>query len=185
MDEIAACARALLGSTIVSQSAAALITEVEAYGGTDDPASHAFTRTARSEIMYGPPLRLYVYFSYGVHWCANVVCGPGGTAGAVLLRAGRMVSGLDEARRRRGVDAPEHRLASGPANLAKALGIDGGDNGADLDDHSGIHLVRRTGVAPAIAVGPRVGVSEAADTPWRFWIDGDRTVSAYKRSPRA
>lgn len=178
-------ARSLLGSRLVHGDVAVELTEVEAYAGPLDPASHAFMRTPRSEIMFGPPLRLYVYFSYGVHWCANVVWGDEGTAGAVLLRAGRVVHGADEARRRRGVTVAEPLLARGPANLAKALGLDGDDNGADLTDPSGIHLEMRTGPAPVTIDGPRVGISKAADVPWRFWVDGDSSVSTYKRSPRA
>lgn len=177
-------AHSLLGSRLVNGEVAVEITEVEAYAGPLDPASHAFTRTARSEIMWGPPLRLYVYFSYGVHWCANVTWGPEGTAGAVLLRAGRIVEGAEVARGRRGASVPDRRLASGPANLTSALAIDGTDNGADLTDEDGIHLELRE-TDPTIAAGPRVGISKAADVPWRFWIDGDETVSAYRRSPRA
>jgi len=184
-DDVLRFAQSLLGSRLVSGDVAVVLTEVEAYAGPLDPASHAFTRTPRSEIMFGPPLRLYVYFSYGVHWCANIVWGDEGTAAAVLLRAGRVVSGLEEARRRRGVATPDHRLASGPANLTKALAIDGADNGADLTADEGIHLEFRTGPAPVIIAGPRVGISKAADVPWRFWIDADASVSAYKRSPRA
>lgn len=184
-DDVVHFAQSLLGERLISGDVVVELTEVEAYAGPLDPASHAFTRTPRSEIMFGPPLRLYVYFSYGVHWCANVVWGDEGTASAVLLRAGRVVSGADEARRRRGAATPDRRLASGPANLTKALGIDGENNGADLNDKAGIHLELRTGTAPVIACGPRVGIAKAADVPWRFWIDGDRSVSAYKRSPRA
>ena len=178
-------AHGLLGSRIVSGDVVVELTEVEAYAGPLDPASHAFTRTPRSEIMFGPPLHLYVYFSYGVHWCANIVWGEEGTAGAVLMRAGRVVSGLEVARQRRGAAVPDQRLASGPANLTKALGIGGTDNGADLTDADGIHLEWGAGPIPLIVAGPRVGISKAADVPWRFWIAGDRAVSAYKRSPRA
>jgi len=184
-DDVLGFARSLLGARLVNGEVVVELTEVEAYAGPLDPASHAFTRTPRSEIMFGPPLRLYVYFSYGVHWCANVVWGEEGTAGAVLLRAGRVVAGVDEARRRRGAATPDHRLASGPANLTKALGIDGNDNGADLTDKAGIHLELRAGPAPTVATGPRVGIAKAANVPWRFWIEGDPSVSSYKRSPRA
>lgn len=185
VDGLLTFAHGLLGSRIVNGDVSVVLTEVEAYAGPLDPASHAYTRTARSDIMFGPPLRLYVYFSYGVHWCANVVWGPEGTAAAVLLRAGRVVSGLEEAHQRRGVAVPDHRLASGPANLTKALGIGGADTGADLNDHAGIHLEPLNGPMPVILAGPRVGVSRAADVPWRFWIAGDHTVSAYRRNPRA
>ncbi|MEO6473272.1 MAG: DNA-3-methyladenine glycosylase [Aeromicrobium sp.] len=178
-------AHSLLGSRLVHGEVAVEITEVEAYAGPLDPASHAFSRTPRSEIMFGPPLRLYVYFSYGVHWCANIVWGPEGSAGAVLLRAGRVVHGVDKARQRRGVAVPESRLARGPANLTKALGIDGSDNGSDLAQPPGVHLEMRKAGRPNVASGPRVGIAKAADDPWRFWIDGDPSVSSYKRSPRA
>ena len=178
-------AHGLLGSRIVNGDVVVQLTEVEAYAGPLDPASHAYTRTPRSEIMFGPPMRLYVYFSYGIHWCANVVWGEEGNASAVLMRAGRVVSGHDEARRRRGAAVPDQRLASGPANLTKALGIEGGDNGADLTVAEGIHLELGTGPEPPIVAGPRVGISRAADVPWRFWIAGDRSVSPYRRHPRA
>lgn len=184
-DDVLRFAQSLLGSRIVNGDVAVQLTEVEAYAGPLDPASHAYTRTPRSEIMFGPPMRLYVYFSYGIHWCANVVWGEEGTAGAVLMRAGRVVSGHDEARRRRGAAIPDQRLASGPANLTKALGIDGADNGTDLSDTEGIHLEFGTGPEPLIVAGPRVGVSKAVDVPWRFWVAGDPSVSAYKRSPNA
>lgn len=184
-DALIGFARSLLGSRLVNGSVAIELTEVEAYAGPLDPASHAFTRTSRSEIMYGPPMRLYVYFSYGVHWCANVTWGEEGTAAAVLMRAGRVVQGIDEVRLRRGATVADHRLASGPANLTAAVGINGGDNGADLSSASGLRLEPRSGPEPQILAGPRVGVSRAADVPWRFWIDGERTVSAYRRSPRA
>lgn len=163
----------------------ARITEVEAYGGVLDPASHAFTRTARSEIMYGDPWRLYVYRSYGMHFCANIVTGPTETASAVLIRAGEIVDGIELARQRRGIAIKDVALARGPGNFAKALGLSLEDLGTDLLNSSSVRL----GAAPAstqdISAGPRVGVSKAADVPWRFWITGDPTVSAYRRSPRA
>lgn len=162
---------------------AARITEVEAYGGVDDPASHAFTRTPRSEIMYGSPWRLYVYRSYGMHFCANVVTGPTEQAAAVLIRAGEITDGLDVARSRR-PGVADVALGRGPGNLARALGLSLDDLGADLLTSDGVRLGDRGG-APDVSEGPRVGVSKAADVPWRFWINGDPTVSAYRRSPRA
>jgi len=161
------------------------ITEVEAYNGTDDPASHAFTRTPRSEIMYGPPWHLYVYRSYGIHHCANVVTGPTETASAVLIRAGEVVDGMAVARERRGVESGAAALAKGPGNLAQALGLTLTDLGTDLLTTDGVRLGDEPAEPPAISSGPRVGVSKAADVPWRFWITGDPTVSAYRRSPRA
>ena len=160
------------------------ITEVEAYGGIHDPASHAFTRTARSEPMYGPPWHLYVYRSYGMHWCANVVTGPTDQAAAVLIRAGAVVSGVDTARQRRG-DASDRQLARGPGNLARALGITGDDLGTPVLEPGGVTLGPAPATQPPTTAGPRVGVSRAADVPWRFWVTDDPTVSAYRRSPRA
>lgn len=173
------------------------ITEVEAYGGVEDPASHAFTRTPRSEIMYGPAYRLYVYRSYGIHFCANVVTGPPEIGAAVLLRSGEVVDGHDLARFRRNHPARDAQLARGPGNLAQALGITLDDLGTDLladhpdhperpsADSTAVRLGPEPTRRPKVSAGPRVGVSRAADVPWRFWVEGDPTVSAYRRSPRA
>lgn len=177
-------ARSLLGRVLRGHGVAVRITEVEAYGGINDPASHAFTRTPRSEPMYGPAWHLYVYRSYGVHWCANVVTGPSDEAAAVLIRAGEVVEGLTLARERRG-SAPDHQLARGPGNLARTLDITVADLGTDLFAPGGVTLGPETAGVGEISAGPRVGVSKAADVPWRFWLTGDRTVSAYRRSPRA
>lgn len=184
MSDVVERARGLLGRVLHAHGTSILITEVEAYGGTQDPASHAFTRTPRSEIMYGPPWRLYVYRSYGIHHCANVVTGPTEQAAAVLLRAGRVVAGVDVARERRPGVAEDHLLARGPGNLARAAGIDLDDLGTDLLGESPVRLGDRE-VPTSVSAGPRVGVSLEADRPWRFWITGDPTVSAYRRSPRA
>jgi DNA-3-methyladenine glycosylase len=173
----------LLGARLTHGGVTVRLTEVEAYDGENDPASHAYRGpTARNDVMFGPPGRLYVYFSYGMHWCANVVCGPDGTASAVLLRAGEVVDGVPTARARRG-ERPDEALARGPANLTQALGIDRSQDGLELD---GL-LVLSPDPVPAddILFGPRVGVSLAHDVPWRFWLRGDRSVSAYRRSPRA
>lgn len=177
-------ARSLLGWVLRGHDVAVRITEVEAYGGIHDPASHAFTRTPRSEPMYGPAWHLYVYRSYGVHWCANVVTGPTDEAAAVLIRAGEVVEGLAIARERRG-SAPDHHLARGPGNLARSLGITVADLGTDLFAPGGVTLGPEQAAVGEISSGPRVGVSKAADVPWRFWLTSDRTVSAYRRSPRA
>ncbi|GAA1734554.1 DNA-3-methyladenine glycosylase [Aeromicrobium alkaliterrae] len=176
-------ARSLLGRTFTAHGVTVVLTEVEAYGGVDDPASHAFTRTPRSEVMYGPSGRLYVYRSYGIHHCANVVTGPTEQAAAVLLRAGRVVAGLDLARERRGA-VPDDRLARGPGNLAQALGISLADLGTPVTRGGPLGLGERV-EEPEVVAGPRVGVSLAADVPWRFWTAGDPSVSAYRRSPRA
>ncbi len=168
-----------------SGSVAVRITEVEAYGGVGvDPASHAHRgRTNRNATMFGEPGHLYVYFVYGMHWCANVVCGEASEASAVLLRAGEVLWGKDVARERRGGPRPDRELARGPANLAAALGITGDHSGLDLmGDGSEIRLRPRQAGAAApdeIACGPRVGIRHAADRPWRWWIAGDPTVSRH------
>jgi DNA-3-methyladenine glycosylase len=175
----------LLGCVLRHGEVAVRITEVEAYEGTDDPASHAYRGpTQRTGVMFGPPGHLYVYFSYGMHWCANVVCGPDGTASAVLLRAGEVVAGHDLARERRGPRVRDRRLACGPACLTRALGIAGDAQGAYLL-RPGAPALEAGGPVGEVAQGPRVGISQAVDRPWRFWVAGDPTVSAYKRSPRA
>ena len=177
-------ARGLLGSVVRLGPVAVRLTEVEAYEGTDDPASHAFRGpTPRNQVMFGPSGRLYVYFSYGMHHAVNIVCGPDGTASAVLLRAGEVVAGVDEAIARRGTDDLP-RLARGPGNLAKALGLVLADSGRWPDEDP--ELAWTPAVKPgAVRSGPRVGVSRAADVRWRWWLANDPTVSAYKRSPRA
>ena len=183
--DVAVRARNLLGRTLHGHGVTVRITEVEAYGGITDPASHAYTRTARSEIMYGPPWRLYVYRSYGLHHCANIVTGPTDQAAAVLLRAGVVVDGLDLARRRRRGVIPDDRLARGPGNFAEALGLTLDDLGTDLLTSDGVHLGPEVSVPDDVLVGPRVGVSRAADVPWRFWLPGEPSVSTYRRNPRA
>lgn len=152
------------------------IVEVEAYCGTDDPASHAFRGpTPRTQVMFGPPGHLYVYFSYGMHWCANVVCGPDGVAGAVLLRAGTPLRGITEQRLARGAARRDVDLANGPAKLAQALGIDKDLGGADLCSRQSLVSLRYDGVDPPSAPqrGPRVGISVAVDKPWRFSVPND------------
>jgi DNA-3-methyladenine glycosylase len=183
-------APALLGARLVSVVGDELVvvrlTEVEAYMGEQDPGSHAFRgRTPRTAVMFGPAGHLYVYFTYGMHWCANVVCGPEGSASAVLVRAGEVVQGTDVARRRRPAARRDDDLARGPARLASALGIDGALDGVDLcDPSSPVWLEPAPSVPPAVRTGPRVGVSGPGgdgDTfPWRFWLDGDPAVSTYR-----
>ncbi|HEY2076665.1 MAG TPA: DNA-3-methyladenine glycosylase [Streptosporangiaceae bacterium] len=202
------------------------LVEVEAYQGASDPASHAFRgQTARNAVMFGPPGHVYVYFTYGMHFCANLVCQPAGQAEAVLLRAGEVVAGADLAAQRRvrengqepgngsgpgngskpGNSRPLRAvdLARGPARLCQALGIDRGLDGADVCEPGspvGIGPAQQpalAGAAPAaaapaargqavISTGPRVGVSQAADRPWRYWLAGDEHVSLYRPSkPRS
>ena len=179
-------ARALLGCALSAGGVTVRLTEVEAYAGTGaDPASHAHRgRTARNAVMFGPAGFAYVYFTYGMHWCMNVVTGPEGTASAVLLRAGEVVSGLDVARARRPAIRRDVDLARGPARLCATLGIDRDTYGVDLLDDAGpVRLAppAQPVARAAVATGPRVGVTGALDLPWRFWIAGDPTVSAYRR----
>ena len=161
---------------------AVLITEVEAYAGAADPASHAFRgQTARNAVMFGDPGHAYVYFTYGMHYCVNLVCLPAGTANAVLLRAGRVAEGTALAASRRPAGAPPRDLARGPARLCQAMGIDRALDGADVcADGSPLRVLGRAGPVAGISQGPRVGVSRGAEEPWRFWITGDPTVSVYR-----
>jgi DNA-3-methyladenine glycosylase len=171
----------LLNKLIVAEDRVARIVEVEAYCGEEDPASHAYGgKTARNSVMFGPPGRLYVYFTYGMHWCANVVCGPEGLARAVLLRAASPVFGLDEMRLARPRARRDVDLCNGPAKLCQAMGIDGSMNGTELIDARGRLAIFDDGVdpPPTPGVGPRVGISAGTDLPWRWWVDGDSCVSA-------
>lgn len=181
----------VLGAILRHGPVAVRITEVEAYLGANDPASHAWKgQTPRNAVMFGPPGHAYVYFSYGMHWAINMVCGPDGTASGVLLRAGAVLDGFEIARTRRG-GVPDGRLARGPACLTQALAITGDQAGGDLfgdpDDQSdsGPRLELAPVAPELISSGPRVGVSRAADRAWRFWVTDEPSVSAYKRSPRA
>jgi len=174
----------LLGAVLHGRGVSVRITEVEAYLGEQDPGSHAFRgRTRRNAVMYGPPGHLYVYFTYGMHVCANIVCSPAGTATAVLLRAGEVVDGIEVARLRRTTSKTDADLARGPARLCVALGITLDDDGDDLSTGE-LHLDPASVPAAEVATGPRTGVSGAGGTdayPWRFWLPGDPTVSPYKR----
>jgi DNA-3-methyladenine glycosylase len=175
----------LLGAVLRHGDVACRLTEVEAYDGAGDPGSHAFRgRTPRNEVMFGPPGRLYVYFTYGMHWCCNVVCGPEGAASAVLLRAGEITEGLDVARTRRTAARGDRELARGPARLCQALGIDSAHNGHDLSVPP-LTLTPAGSPARAVVTGPRVGLRQASDRPWRFWLPDEPTVSVYRpASPR-
>jgi DNA-3-methyladenine glycosylase len=170
----------LLGSVLRHGEVACRVTEVEAYDGPGDPGSHAYRgRTARNAVMFGPPGHLYVYFTYGMHHCCNVVCGPADRPSAVLLRAGEVVDGLDLARSRRTPAKGDRDLARGPANLCQALAIGAGENGHDLT-RAPLTLEPPEQPVARFRTGPRVGLRLAADRPWRFWIPDDPTVSAYR-----
>ncbi|WP_328392503.1 DNA-3-methyladenine glycosylase [Nocardia sp. NBC_00416] len=186
-------ARRLLGATLWSGPVGARIVEVEAYGGDPagpwhDPAAHSGRGpTPRNAVMFGPPGRLYCYLSYGMHTCVNIISGPDGVASGILLRAAEIIAGHAQAGGRRPGARTDADLAKGPGNLGSALGIGLGDYGADVfDPESAIRLELGSPVEPSrIATGPRVGVSSAADRPWRVWLAGSPAVSAYRRSPRA
>lgn len=174
----------LLGSVLWHGDVGVRLTEVEAYAGEADPASHAYHgRTARTAVMFGPPGHVYVYLSYGMWACVNIVCGPDGVAAAVLLRAGEVVAGVPQARERR-PGVPDERLARGPGCLGRALGFTIADSGRPLAQGTALRLEAGTAEGPT-STGARVGVSQAEHVPWRFWLTGDPTVSTYKRSPRA
>jgi DNA-3-methyladenine glycosylase len=183
-------AHRLLGATLIGRYVTAVIVEVEAYGGVPDgpwpdAAAHSYRGpTGRSAVMFGPPGRLYTYRSHGIHVCANVVCGADGIAAAVLLRAAAIETGLDIAHSRRGASVRAVALARGPGNLCSALGITMADNGVDLFDGNGPMRLKLNDTLEAVS-GPRVGISQAADRPWRLWLQGRAEVSAYRRSPRA
>ena len=187
----------LLGAVLHGRDVSVRLTEVEAYRGEGaDPGSHAFRgRTPRTEPMFGPAGTLYVYLSYGMHRCLNLVCGPAGEAGAVLLRTGEVVEGAELAAKRRAAAAPRRAgecasriiaprdLARGPARLATALGIELTDSGGMLAA-SPLALEPGPLVPPEhVASGPRVGVSGpggSAEYPWRYWLVGEPTVSTYR-----
>lgn len=195
----------VLRRTTPEGAVAVRLTEVEAYDGPNDPGSHAYRgQTPRNAVMFGPPGHLYVYFTYGMHFCMNVSVGPAGQPSAILLRAGEVIEGVELARERRGLVAspsiaalgvlpdvppsrtrakalPDRDLARGPARLCVALGIGRAENGADLLDRgSAVQLLPGEGLDGEPATGPRVGLREAAEWDWRFWIPGEPTVSPYR-----
>lgn len=182
----------LLGAIVVSRLAGALvrvrITEVEAYGGIgEDPGSHAYRRmSARNAAMFGPPGHAYVYFTYGMHWCLNIVTGPNGQAGAVLLRAGEVIDGHEVARARRPSAKRDQDLARGPARLTAALGVSGAQDGVDvLAGSAELVLLQPSGPPASYERGPRTGVAgEGALTPWRYFLPGEPSVSPYRAAVR-
>jgi DNA-3-methyladenine glycosylase len=187
-DDVLAAARRLLGCELVADTpdgeVRVRVVEVEAYRGADDPGSHCYRgQTPRNAVMWGPAGHLYVYFVYGMHFCANVVCLTEGEAGAVLLRAGEVISdlGLAHARRptARGRDA---ELARGPARLCALLGLGREHNGIDvLSASSPVRLETGQRVPDAeVRTGPRVGVAAGQERPWRFWVAGSPAVTPYK-----
>ncbi len=200
-------APALLNKVLMGTNGrAARIVEVEAYRGTDDPGSHAYRgRTARNATMWGPPGHLYVYFTYGMHWCANVVCGTDGDPQAVLLRAGEPLAGttvMFAARQARSPNARRQELCRGPARMCQAFGIGGDHDGADVaigESSAAPPTARERGCSAtggawivddqtpppaAPARGPRVGLRAGADLPWRYWVPDSPDISTYRRASR-
>jgi len=177
----------LLNKVLACGPVAGRIVEVEAYRGASDPASHAFRGlTARNAVMFGPPGHLYVYFTYGMHYCCNVVCGPAGVASAVLIRALAPLSGVEvmRSRRERRRALRDRDLCSGPGKLCEALALDRNHDGVDLLSRSGpVRLVDNGVPAPdgaSLGTGPRIGLAAGlatASEPWRFFVRGDPNVS--------
>jgi len=170
----------LLGKVLVRGGVTARIVEVEAYCGSEDPGSHAYRgMTKRNATMFGPAGRLYVYFTYGMHWCANAVCGDEGQGVAVLLRAAEPLSGLDEMRARRPKAQRDRDLLRGPARLCQAFGLDGAFDGIDLPTASTGVTIADDGTPPPEhpAVGARIGLSTGADLPWRWCVPEDPHLS--------
>ena len=175
----------LLGAWLSHEDVTIRITEVEAYEGSQDPASHAHGGpTDRNRVMFGPSGHLYCYLSYGVHTCVNVTVDADGAPGAVLLRGGEVISGMEQARQR-GSRRTDRDLARGPGRLGQVLGLSLAHDGTDLRDGAVRLTIAEDAPLLSIRSGPRVGVSRAAERPWRFWIADDPTVSVYRRSPRA
>jgi DNA-3-methyladenine glycosylase len=181
----------LLHKVLARGDRAGRIVEVEAYHGADDAASHAYRGpTPRTAVMFGPPGFLYVYFTYGMHWCANVVCGPEGEAAAVLIRALEPIAGVDQMWEARSAARTERDLCNGPAKLCQALGVTGADNGTDLLAPRGRSRAVGAGTPGLVRLlddgtppprrpgrGTRIGIKQATDKRWRFWVPGNPSVS--------
>ena len=164
----------LIGATLTVNGVGGMIVEVEAYHHTE-PAAHSYGGpTPRNAVMFGPPGFAYVYRSYGIHWCMNCVCEPEGSAGAVLIRAIEPLDGLASMRRRRGL-SDQRLLCSGPGRLCQAMGVTIACNGTRLD-RAPFEMRARSGT-PEIAVGVRIGITKAAERPWRFGLKGSRYLS--------
>ncbi len=179
-----AVAPELLNKVLVHGGRAARIVEVEAYAGADDPGSHAYRgQTPRNRVMFGPAGHLYVYFTYGMHWCANAVCGSPGMASAVLLRAGAPLKGVEEMFAARAAARRTRDLCSGPAKLCQALALDRAFDGADLvTADRGVTIVDDGTPPPAEpGVSTRIGLSAGAEHPWRWFVPGEPNVSAHRR----
>jgi DNA-3-methyladenine glycosylase len=174
-----------LSSTVDGVEVTVRITEVEAYEGSRDAASHAYRgQTRRNAVMFGEAGHLYCYFVYGMHWCANITCGIPGTAAAVLLRAAQITEGQVTAASRSSSAVSAAKLASGPARLARCLGLSGSHTGLDLLEPSSPVRLRSLGGQSQYLSGPRVGIVAAAEHPWRFWLPDEPSVSAYRPGGR-
>jgi len=169
----------LLGKVLRGPGMSARIVEVEAYCGSEDPGSHAFRgATKRNATMFGPAGHLYVYFTYGMHWCANAVCGERGQGVAVLLRAAEALTGLEEMRVRRPAAARDRDLCAGPARLCQAFGLVGDHDGLDLVRAERGFTIVDDGIPPPVpTIGPRIGLSAGAELPWRWAVAGDPNLS--------
>ena len=172
----------LIGATLLVNGVGGRIVEVEAYHHTD-PAAHSYNgRTDRNAVMFGPPGYAYIYRSYGIHWCLNFVCEEAGSASAVLIRALQPMAGIAAMRRRRGLP-DERALCSGPGKLCEALGVTHRHNGLPLDRPP--FELRARAEKPEIVTGPRIGITKAVDTPWRYGLKGSRFLEQAVQITRA